>query len=82
MHNLKIASAELSSPKHKCSIARNSTMSRSSDFDTLFDQLEAAIITARALQLKTVTDQLLLAVAEATHLMTKELHRPEARTQQ
>jgi len=37
-------------------------MSRSSDFDRLFDRLEASIATLRAVQLKTVTDQLLVPV--------------------
>jgi hypothetical protein len=57
-------------------------MSRSSDFDTLFDRLEAAIVTSRAVQLKTVTDQLLLAVTEATQLMTRGLQQPYPSTQQ
>jgi hypothetical protein len=46
---------------------------RATGFDTLFDQLEAALITSRAMKLKPITDLLLLAFGEATQRMSAEL---------
>jgi hypothetical protein len=41
-------------------------MSRSWEFDTLFDQLETAIISLHSLKLNPTSDHLLTAVREAT----------------
>jgi hypothetical protein len=42
-------------------------------FDKLFDQLEAALITSRAMKLKSISALLLLAFGEATQRMSDEL---------
>lgn len=48
-------------------------MPRTTGFDKLFDQLEAALITSRAMELKPITDLLLLTFQEATQRMSAEL---------
>jgi hypothetical protein len=48
-------------------------MPRANGFDTLFDQLEAALITSRAMKLKSITHLLLLTFGEATQRMSDEL---------
>jgi hypothetical protein len=53
-------------------------MSRESDFDILFDRLEAAITKSRAMKLAPVTYRLLNALDEATYLLTGELHKRAA----
>jgi hypothetical protein len=55
-------------------------MARAPNFDRLFDQIEAAIITARAMKLNPISDLLLLAMGEATQLMSRELLRSEEKT--
>jgi hypothetical protein len=52
-------------------------MPRATGFDKLLDQLEAALITSRALKLKSISDVLLLAFGEATQRMSAELVRVE-----
>jgi hypothetical protein len=52
---------------------RNWKMPRAKGFDKLFDQLEAALITSRAMKLKSISDLLLLAFGEATQRMSAEL---------
>lgn len=42
-------------------------------FDKLFDQLEAALITSRAMKLKSISDLLLHAFEKATQLMSEDL---------
>jgi hypothetical protein len=42
-------------------------------FDKLFDQLEAALITSRAMKLEPISELLLLAFGEATQRMSVEL---------
>jgi hypothetical protein len=48
-------------------------MPRATGFDTLFDQLESALITSRAMKLKSITDLLLFTFGEATERMLDEL---------
>jgi hypothetical protein len=48
-------------------------MPRDKGFDKLFDELEAALITSRAMNLKSISDLLLLAFGEATQRMSAEL---------
>jgi hypothetical protein len=50
-------------------------MSRESDFDNLFDRLEAAIIKSRAMNLTSVNSCLLDALDETIRLLADELHR-------
>jgi hypothetical protein len=52
-------------------------MARARGFDKLLDQLEAALITSRALKLKSISDLLLLAFGEATQRMSAELVKVE-----
>jgi hypothetical protein len=53
-------------------------MAQESDFDILFDRLEAAITKSRAMKLAPVTYRLLNALDEATYLLTGELHKRAA----
>ena len=48
-------------------------MPRATGFGTLFDQLEAALITSRAMNLKSISHLLLVAFGEATQRMSDEL---------
>jgi hypothetical protein len=44
-------------------------------FDKLFDELEAALITSRAMKLQSTSDLLLLTFGEATQRMSDELRK-------
>jgi hypothetical protein len=55
-------------------------MARPLNFDTLFNQLEAAIVTSRGLKLEATSDLLLRAFSEATQRMSDELLKSEKKT--